>query len=865
MCPSSAKRGGENFMKLIYLLKTITLRHLCLNKGRTLYSIIGICLGVSVFVSVQIAIHTAIEAFDATVDHVSGKSQFQITSYGRGFSEEVYPKIKKIDGVKAATPVIQFISKVDDPSGEPLYILGIDIFSDRQFRDYRSDEPSHQDLQFLKDLNTIAITEKFALRHQLKRGDPLPVIFGSKRVTLTISHLLRMEGPAKSLEGNFGLMDIASAQEALEKVGWIDRIDLMLDPSIPPGTVEGELKKVIPPGTEIRRSDTRSGQIEKMVSAFHLNLTALSLISLMVGMYLIYNAISISVIQRRKEIGILRSLGVTRPQILTLFLCEAGGIGVLGSLIGIGAGIALAKGMLFFVSRTVTSLYILVKTEHLIISPYVLFTGFMLGFLASVLSSIGPAREAARVAPKEALALGTLEKKVKVHLKHLTFIGLGLLVLSLILALQRPLYQKPIFGFLAALLIVIGISFMTPPVTFLLNRILAPFLQKIFGVEGILANRYFGDSMARTVITISALMTALSMLISISIMILSFRKTVDLWVEQSINGDVFVFPGSYSLTGYSALLPKEVSRALPSLPGVKAVDSFRALEVEYGGKPALIAAVDGQVFLNLKVIRFTRGDPKAILNQFAKGQSILVTESFSLRHQVEAGSRIKINTPQGEKEFLVSGVFYDYSTDWGMILIERKLFQSLWNDETFHSAGIYLEEGTSLEAFKGMLREKYSKPYQLFIASNRELRKEILKIFDQTFSITYALELIAIFVAILGIINSLNGLIMERQRDIGILRSVGGFRRQVKKAILIEAGLIGLSSLILGLLCGFILSLLLIYVINKQSFGWTIQFSTPFLNLIEYSAIVLIASLVAGFIPARKASKINLVESLRME
>ena len=852
-------------MVLIHLLKNITLRHLRYHKGRTVLSIIGIALGVGVFVSIQIAIHTAIESFNATVDYVSGKANLQVTSFGRGFSEDIYLKVKKVPGVKAATPVIQYVSKIDEPIGEPLYLLGIDVFSDQPFREYQFYEPNDEGLLFLKEPHSISITEKLANRHGLKKGDKIPLIVGSKKVTLTITNLLKMEGPAKSLEGNFGLIDIASAQEVLERVGLIDRIDLMADKSISIEAIERELKKVIPPGVEVRRSDTRSGQIEKMVSAFHLNLTALSFISLIVGMFLIYNAISISVIQRRREIGILRSIGLTRPQTLSLFICEAAWIGCLGSLVGIGMGIGLAKVMLYLVSRTITALYILVKAEHLLISPSVLMEGFGMGVLASVLSSIGPAKEASKIAPKEALALGTLETKIKIRFGYFSFIGISLLILSFIFALQKPIYHRPIFGFLAALLILIGVSFLIPSATTLLNRLLAPLLRLLFGFEGKLASRYIHDSMTRTVITIAALMTALSMLISISIMILSFRKTVDLWVEQSINGDVFIFPGSYSITGYSALLPLEVSRALPFLPGVKAVDSFRALEVEYQGQPAIIASVDGEVFLNMKVIRFTRGDPQAILKQFAAGQAILVTESFSLRHQVKEGDRIRLNTPQGQKEFFISGVFYDYSSDWGMVLLEKKLFQSLWSDETLHSAGIYLKEGVSQEAFKEILRERYSKPYRLFVVSHRELRKEVLKIFDQTFAITYALEFIAIIVAVLGIINSLNALIIERQRDIGIIRAVGAFRRQIEKTTLIEAGMIGFFSHILGLFCGFLLSILLIYVINKQSFGWTIQFSIPLWSLIESWLIVMFTSIGAGFIPARKAAKMNVVESLRME
>ena len=373
----------------------------------------GIALGVSVFVSVQMAVHTAIESFNSTVDYVSGKANLQITSFGRGFPEEAYLKVKSVPGVKAATPVIQFVCKIDEPIGEPLYLLGIDIFSDQQFRDYQFEESNEEDLNFLKDPRAIAITEKLASRYGLKKGSALHLIFGSKKVDLTITNLLKMEGPAKSLEGNFGLMDIASAQEALEKVGLIDRIDLIVDKSMGLNAIETDLKKVIPQGTEIRRPETRSGQIEKMVSAFHLNLTALSFISLVVGMFLIYNAISTSVIQRRREIGILRSIGVTRPQVLGLLIYEAGIIGMIGSLIGLGMGIGLAKVMLFLVSRTITALYILVKAEHLTISSPILIAGFGLGLLASLLSAIGPAREAAKIAPREALALGTLETKVK--------------------------------------------------------------------------------------------------------------------------------------------------------------------------------------------------------------------------------------------------------------------------------------------------------------------------------------------------------------------------------------------------------------------------------------------------------------------
>jgi putative ABC transport system permease protein len=851
-------------MPLLQLLRLITLRHLRLQKMRGALAIGGIALGVSVLISVQIAIHTSVESFNATVDHISGRANLQVTSFGRGFSEETFLRVKKVPGVRAATPLIEFVAQLDEPFGEPLYLLGIDIFSDQPFREYQF-EGSEEDLSFLKDPAALAVSEKLAHRYGFRKGDSLPLVFGSKKVSFTVTHLLKMQGPAAALEGNFGVIDIAAAQEALEKIGLIDRIDLIIDPSANREAVERELKNVVPPGAEIRRPETRSGQIEKMVSAFHLNLTALSFISLVVGMFLIYNSVTTSVVQRRKEIGILRGIGVTRSQIMRLLLCEAGLIGVLGSLAGIAIGIGLSKLMLTLVSRTISALYILVRAETLTISPIVLMQGFGLGVLASVLSAIGPAREASRISPREALWLETLEEKVQARRALFFSIGVALLFVALVCALQQPVRGIPLFGFLSALLILVGISFLIPSMVSSLNRVATPCLGFLFGAEGKLAGRYIQDSMARTVITIAALMTALSMLISISIMILSFRKTVDLWVEQSINGDVFLFPGSYSLTGYSALLPLEVSRVLPSLPGVKAVDSFRALEIQYENQPAVLASVDGQVFLNLKKIRFTKGNPRAILEDFASGRSVLVTESFSLHHKIKGGDRVHLNTPGGIRDFPVAGVFYDYSTDWGMVLMEQTVFRSLWKDETLHSAGIYLREGFPIQTFKEMIRERFGKPYKLFLVSHRELRSEILRVFDQTFAITYALELIALLVAFLGIVASLNARVMERKRDIGIFRALGAFRGQVERTVLIEAGLIGFFSHILGLISGVLLSLLLIYVINKQSFGWTIQFSIPLRSLIESWLLVMITSIGAGLIPARRAARMQVSEPLRME
>ncbi len=509
-------------------------------------------------------------------------------------------------------------------------------------------------------------------------------------MTLTLTRLLKVE-VRQNLWRVTLAYDIAAAQEALEKVGLIDRIDLIVVPSIPLATLEKEIRKVIPQGTEIRRTETRSGQIEKMVSAFHLNLTALSLISLIVGMFLIYNAISTSVIQRRREIGILRSIGVTRTQILILFIGEAGIIGALGGLLGIGTGIALAKVMLYFVSRTITALYILVKAETLSIPPLVLIKGFGLAVIVSVFASLGPGREASRIAPREALAMGTLESKVKVRIKRFSCIGLGLLLVALLSALQKPIAHQPLFGFLAALLIVIGVSFLVPLITSLLNRLLSPFLHFFFGVEGKLASRYIQDSMVRTVITIAALMTALSMFISISIMILSFRKTVDLWVEQSINGDVFIFPGSIryrllrlgSRGSLKRITLSSWSKSLGSLQGTGRGISRTACADCFRGRGYFPQSKGDPLYPRIPP---QDSQPFCLWPIRPCHREFFITAPGGGRGADQTG-----HTPR-RTDLSHLGVFYDYSNDWGMILIEKKVFQSLWNDETIHSVGIYLKK-----------------------------------------------------------------------------------------------------------------------------------------------------------------------------
>jgi putative ABC transport system permease protein len=602
-----------------------------------------------------------------------------------------------------------------------------------------------------------------------------------------------------------------------------------------------------------------------MISAFRLNLTALSFVALFVGMFLIYNSMSISVIRRRREIGIIRSLGVSERTVLILFLTEAAILGFVGALLGIAVGILMAKFTLASVSKTVTALYILNKAEHLTIPLSTLLLGVGISLLVSIVSAAGPAREASRTRPREALSLTHLERKVAVHTGKFLFAGLAALVLALIFSLQRPVLGQPLFGFAAAFLILLGFSLITPSGTRWLNALFQPGVERLFGVEGRLASHYLHDSLTRTAITIAALMTALAMLISISIMILSFRKTVGIWVGQTITADIILTPASAAVSGWDAFLPPEVVTNAEENPDVKAVDMIRVSEVEYQDRVVLLWAATTPVLLGESQLNFLRGNEDEIIERVTTRGDVIVSETFSLKFGAREGQDLFLQTPQGPKSFRVAGIFFDYTTENGMIIIDLARYRDIWNDFRLNRAALFLKDPSRLEEARDEMAKHYAGPYRVLPVSNRELRTEILQVFDQTFSIAHALKVIAFLVAILGIVNSMLALVIERERDFGILRAIGTFKAQIRKMTILEAELMGIVSFFLAAGSGILLAMILIYVINKQSFGWTIQlFSVPSV-FVQALALVVCAAFLAGLIPAYAAVKKRVAEAVKME
>jgi putative ABC transport system permease protein len=592
-----------------------------------------------------------------------------------------------------------------------------------------------------------------------------------------------------------------------------------------------------------------------MLAAFHLNLTALSWVALVVGLFLVYNTVTISVIARRDEIGVLRALGVTRLQVLLLFLGEAAVLGLAGAVLGIGVGRLMADAAVGLTASTVSTLYIATASAPPALAGWHVVLALAIGIPLSLLAAVVPALEGSRVAPTAAMR-GSDRLESRRSLQPAALI-VPALVLAVAYGLARlgPVNGRPLFGYTSSFVTIIGASLLVPAIIFGLARVLRAPLAFLLGVEGVLAHANLAAAIPRLAISVAALAVSLSMMVAVAVMIGSFRETVAYWIGQTLQADLFIGPGMQPTVGSEQTLSAPVIAAVRNHPDVEAVDSFRNIDFQYQGNLVVLGAGQFELVVSRGSLLFKApADGRAALARAIGTDAVVVSEAFANRYGVNPGDRLTLETPAGSQPFQVAAVYYDYAVDRGVIVMDRSSFVRYFGDLTPSGLAAYLRPGADAEAVRAQILSSLDEGHQAFIYTNRDLRSEVLRVFDSTFVITYALEIIAILVAMLGVAATLLTLVIERRRELSLLRLIGAARRQVQRVVVIEAALIGAASQAVGLVVGLALSLLLVYVINVQSFGWTIQFRVPVLFLAQMSGFIVVATALAGLYPARRAA-----------
>jgi putative ABC transport system permease protein len=848
------------------------LRPLFRERLRTATTIAGVALGVGVVIAIQLANASAVRGFATALDTMSGRASVEIASAWTGLDERRLPELGWLREFGDASPVIEgeMALVIERRPTEAVRVLGIDILRDRAIRDYRlageagvdsgQDVPAGRVLELLTRSDAVVITETLARRFGLQPGSPLDLLAGDRVRTFRVTGLLADEGPARVLDGNFVLLDIAAAQLAFDRLGWIDRLDVRLAEGRDVQAALASIAARLPEGLHAQRPARRGEQVERMLAAFHMNLTALSWIALIVGLFLVYNTVTISVVGRRDEIGMLRAVGVTRGQVLALVLAEAAVLGLAGAALGLGLARVLAAAAVDLTASTVSTLYIATAAAPPALEPGHAALALGIGLPLSLLAAAIPAREAASVPPIAAMA-GTDSLETRVRLPRTTLVWPAVLLgLAAWLASREAVNGVPIFAYLSALAVIAGAALLVPALLFAVARLARGPLRRTLGVEGLLAQANFASAIPRLSISVAALAVALSMMVAIAVMIGSFRETVRYWVSQTLQADLFIGPAGRAGPVDGQTLSDDVVKAVSADPQVEAVDAFRHTEITYEDRLVRLGAGSFEIVSTRGALLFrSPADGPAALRRAIGSEAVIVSEAFARKFQRDTGDTLVLPTPAGFRPFRVAGVYYDYSTERGVIVMDGATFARHYGDRRPTGLSVYLAREASPDAVRERILASLDEGHRVFVHTNRSLRAEVLRVFDSTFAITSALEAIAIFVAMLGVAGTLLTLVLERRRDLAILRLVGADRRQVRRMVILEAGLIGVVSQLIGLAMGLALSLVLIGVINPQSFGWTIQFEMPWLFLLQATIAVVAATMIAGLYPARRAADMTLV------
>ncbi len=852
-------------------------RHSWRRPLQSLFLVVGVAIGVAMIVAIDLANGSANRAFALGTEQITGRATHQVVGGSDGVSSAFYARLRRELGFRLSAPVVESYVSVPQLDAQPMRLLGIDPFAEPPFRSYLGgDEQTVNAAEvdgfvsyitpFLLEPKTALIGQSVADRYDLQPGQSLLIRLGARMESLKIVGLLvpSNELSRRALDGLL-IVDISTAQELLGRVGRLDRIDLILPPGAEGEARLEEVRGLLPAGARVVLPAARSATVEEMTAAFRLNLTALSLLALVVGMFLIYNTVSFSVVQRRPVLGILRALGMTRREIFAMILVEAASLGLIGTALGLGLGVLLGRGAVQAVTQTINDLFFVVAVRNADIPIWTLAKGALSGVGAALLAALLPAIEATSVPPAGAILRSGIEQKARRALPRLTAAGLLLGLLGA--ALLIPEWNL-VVAFVGLFTVILGAALVTPALTHLLMDGVRRVLSRRFGILTRMAPRNIMRSLSRTSAAIAALMVAVSVIIGVGVMIVSFRLTVEQWLDEILQADIFVSAPTLGPNRNNATLEPALLERLREFSDIADFSTNREVEAAAtlpDGKRVTVqlAALLRDLAGEDRRYHESVGDNAATWDAVEAG-GVVINETMANRFKLQVGQGLQLLTGSGEQRFPIVGITYDFDVNPTLLMADR-VYRSYWNDDAISTIALFVEPGVDVDETVNALRRAFAGEAELLISSNRGVRRNALEVFDRTFAITVALRLLATFVAFVGILSTLMSLQLERAREIGVLRANGMTRRQLWGLTLLETGLLGTSAGLIAIPTGFVLALILIYIINLRSFGWTLSMRLQAGEFGQAFVVALAAALLAGLYPAWRMSRTDPAEALRME
>ena len=810
----------------------------------------GIALGVAVYVGVDLANDSARRAFELSADLITGSTTHHLMGTRGEVPDSLYANLRMEHGPMRAAPVIEAEVRLVRQPGRTYTLMGIDPLEETGFRGLSGFVPGRGTdfTRMIVEPGAVLAPDSLLGELGLAVGADLDLLIADTvRTVRVVGTVLDAsptgEGPTAPI-----ITDIATAQELLGSTS-ISRIDLILDEA-----GAARVSALGLPGVTLVPAEGRNAAFDQLAGAFRVNLTALSLLALLVGVFLIYATMSFAVVQRRRVFGVLRAIGVSRGQLLTSVLVEALAIGALATAVGIVLGQQLASGLVDLVLRTVGDLYFRSNMGAVDPSPAIYWRGLAMGLGTTLLAAGAPALDAARTAPHTAMSRAALEQSTRRLAMRATWLAVpaAALATALLLLSSRSL----VVAFAGLFCVIAAGALLVPAATRLLGRLAEPLVESGFGIAGSLAARGMSASLSRTGVATAALSVAVATVVGIGLMIGSFRISVEEWLDGTLTADVYV-----NIDG-EQLFDDNQAEALAAVPDVRGLSVTRFTRLPTAaGELSIRAQNPGPDGWGLQV---TAGVPGAIA-RMESGEGVLVSEPLAFHRGLEPGDDLILPTLLGAQRFPVLGAFRDYSTNAGTVLMPLNSYRAHWEDDSISGIGVYLDENTDRDAALNAMRRVLGAQTPVRFRSNDLIRDRSLSIFDRTFKITEVLRILAGVVAFLGLASAVMSIELERGRELAILRAVGLRPGQVRALTLAQTCLLGLAAGLFAIPLGIVMAALLIFVINVRSFGWSMDLAISPQPLVLGVLLALSAAVLAGVYPAIRAAQFGVAGQLREE
>lgn len=840
-------------------------RHLLRHPAQLALALLGLALGVATIVAVDIAVASSGRAFELSMEAVNGAATHEITGGPGGIDEQVYVQLKRSAGVVALAPVVDGYVDVND---ETMQLIGVDPLVDPSVRgdvtslnnvtvedNGEAASRMRKAQQWFTEPGTVVMAASSAQRLGIGTGKTFPVFVGGREYTATL--LGRIEGAMTGYE-TLLLTDISQAQEWLGLVGRLSRIDVRV-----PAGAEGDLERMrasLPASVSLHPAQRRTRQSLDMTAAFTTNLQAMSLLALLVGVFLIFSAISFAVVQRRRVIGVLRALGATRGRVLAMILAEATVLGVVGSNVGLLLGIGIGRELVVLVSRTINDLYFVVEVNQVVIPSLAIIKAIGAGLGVALFAAAVPALEVANSAPQLGLRRSVIEQRA-VHVSRwlvVAAIVMGGASAAIVYGSQRSLLA----GFVALFLLLLTVAAITPAML----RALAQLAARIAGRFSPIARLALSDvsaSLSRTGVAVSALGLAIAAMIGVSVMVESFRESLRAYLTRTIRADLYMTAPGPGFGRPERRLDAEVVADILAIHGVVDHTESRRVIVDSPRGPVPVDALRLAESSHTS-IPLTIGNAAQVWPAFDRG-AIVISEPLSWHMQLSAGGKITLQTADGPRAFDIAGVYREYGNDRGNILMSRAVYSRLWHDEAITSMGLYLAPGTNLSTVEAAVREASRGRQSLAVISNANVRELSMRIFERTFVITRVLYWLTAGVAAIGLISALLAWELERSRELAIVRALGLTPRGAGAVIEAQTGFMGLTAFLAAIPAGLLTAVLLITVINRRAFGWLIDLHITPTQFANAFGVAMVAALLAGLYPAWRAARAPLASDIREE